>query len=229
MADVHAFKQKAIVRLSQYATAKRAIDGIHRFKMRQAREQLQVEGYAICQDVCRSLGAEGITCFALSGTLLGLVRDGRFIEYDDDIDLAVVVDGNFDWSRARQAMERAGCHLWREFGFDSRVTEQAYRRGKLGIDLFAQFPCDDGYRMFFYTYEGRNNEVRLHVKYLDQPEPGRILSVQFEEHEINIPTNAESYLEANYGPGWRIPDPDYVAGSRWRYLDSSACFVRYEG
>lgn len=227
MTDIHEMKQKTIARLSRCAAAKHAIDSVHRYRMRHARKLLHSDGYRICSDVCRELEAEGIKCYALSGTLLGLVRDGRFIQYDDDIDLAVVVDGSFDWGRAKSAMESAGCRLWREFGFGGKVTEQAYRFGRLGIDLFAQYPVGSGYRMYFYTYVDEEEGSFLRVKYLDQPDPEDIWPQLFNGYEISIPSNAEGLLIANYGEGWRVPDPNYVAGSRWLFLEDADCFVRY--
>lgn len=228
MTDLHELKQRAIVLLSRSDILKRLIDSVHRARMQRARRQLHSDGYQVCQEICRALNKKGVICFAISGTLLGLVREGGFIKYDDDIDLAVIVDANFDWNIVQRAMEAAGMALWREFGFDGEVTEQAYRYGNLGVDLFAVYLNKDNTRMYFYTYVNDGDSVSLKVKYLDQPTPGKIEAKPFHNFEINIPENASGLLEANYGPEWRVPDPNFVAGSHWQLMDSSNCFVRYK-
>lgn len=52
-------------------------------------QQLERELLELCLRLCRQLG---LRCFAVQGTLLGAVRHGGFIPWDDDVDLALPRD-----------------------------------------------------------------------------------------------------------------------------------------
>lgn len=56
-------------------------------------------------ETCAQLAKHGIHAFPYAGTLLGLVRSGRLLEYDKDLDIAVWMES---WEACCAELERAG-------------------------------------------------------------------------------------------------------------------------
>lgn len=70
--------------------------------------------------VCKKLGLQ---YFLDGGTLLGAVRDGRFIPWDDDIDVIMLRD-EYDWLTALAPPE-----FQEPYFFQNAYTDADYRRG----------------------------------------------------------------------------------------------------
>jgi hypothetical protein len=156
-------------------------------------------------DICNDLSsATGVEWFVTSGTLLGLVRDGGFIKHDDDIDVAYISTGSSEQEiiaeRRRihsvlnsmtcvSAKDCAGGHFW-----------VSYDDGQLRF-LFDLFTA--------WSQDGYLNEYPL------QPMKLGINSVlptgrrSMYGAEVRAPAIPEDFLEHNYGPNWRTPDPSF--------------------
>ncbi len=55
-----------------------------------------------CSEVVDLLAKEGLEVFANSGTLLGLVREGAFLEHDNDIDLGLILKAQTEEDAAKE-------------------------------------------------------------------------------------------------------------------------------
>lgn len=141
--------------------------------------------------------------FLNSGTLLGAIREGRFIDHDDDVDIAVVMP-------AKDAVEAAV--LWTA-GIDTLVARglvKSRERRNLGIFKLSSttgvnidvFPAwIEGGRVYLYPHtSGELVEADL------------LPLAACKTTGLPIPRNAEAMLEVNYGPGWRQPDPGFTFG-----------------
>lgn len=150
------------------------------------------------------LESRGHPCFAVSGTLLGLVRDGDLLPHDDDVDLAVLLDATTheaaveEWLRLRAQLLGEGV-----------LDEEFERRGLLHtrlrpldkevpVDLFPAWTHGDE----LYIWPSCRGSARL-----DDLVP--LGSRQAAEVPIPVPRDPELLLDANYGPGWRTPDPEW--------------------
>lgn len=228
--DKNELKQRIIVNTSSIIVLKNFFDWYHRRRMRPAREMLQTDGIRVCHDVCKSLNDRGIEAFPVFGSLLGLVRDGAFMMHDDDIDIGIIAKNSFSWDEVKCSMESIGLAQYREFGFDGKVTEQAYRyKNCLGVDLFNLYPIDDNkLEVFFYTYKNSANKNRLSIKVQEIPRPKTINIKNFHDHTVPIPDCSEEILSCHYGSGWKIPDPTWQStGINFKFLDGSEPFIRY--
>ena len=221
-------KQIIVAWLSRIGFSKRIVDAVHRFRMRKARRALQIDGLRICADLCQEFAVSTeMRAFVTYGSLLGLVREGKFIEHDDDIDVAIVVDSGFSWREVDSVMESIVGVKARRFGYDGVVTEQAYKCGDLDVDIFAMYPVGKCYRSFFYTYHGEGGKPRFRAKYQDTPKHGILISKSFHGSEVLIPDNAEEFLACVYGEDWREPRPGYCGSDRYANLEGCEPFVEY--
>lgn len=174
---------------------------------------------------CDTLKEAGIEAWLYAGSLLGAVRDGAFISWDNDLDLCIIADEEFDWSRLEIALNRVGFQRVREFRCDGTITEQAYSFGASHFDIFAMKPTgDDTARVCIYMkrddewYKSRDQWT---VMYLDTFRPYGRREIEIEGCLLPVPDNAEQLLEMQYGPGWRVPDPDYADGATYSVLQGA--------
>ncbi len=143
----------------------------------------------------------GLTVFASHGTLLGLIREGDLIEHDDDFDCAYL-SAQTDVRKVSQERFVIADHLISR-GFDCRIAPNGNLRlyqkaGGLKIDLMPAWMDSEDFNIASYT------TLRMTMEDL-----APFASQEFHGSSLNIPRNAEKFLELNYGPGWRVPDPSY--------------------
>ena len=182
------------------------------------RERIQVRGLQLITVVQGILAREGIVCFADFGTLLGLVREGRLLAHDVDIDLGVVTADETDIARIRIAMERFGFKVWREYRVGGRLVEASFRMLGVKVDLNYYEVTDDFaktwllYRDPELSYGPQERDV-VEMTYSPIRE---FTTINVSGQDICVPANAEQLLVEKYGPTWRTPDKD------WIYWDSPA-------
>lgn len=144
-----------------------------------------------------------IDCFVTSGTLLGLVREGKIISYDDDFDLAYV---SLTTTRDELLEERRRLYLYLKTLPNMQIKNQgkhftiAYGDSKLefGFDLFPSWVENDTF-----------NEVPLKPSTLSASKVLPLSRINFYGIDLNAPNDPEALLELNYGPNWRVPDPSF--------------------
>jgi len=146
----------------------------------------------------RTLRRAGYEVFLNSGTLLGVVRDARLIDHDDDIDLAVMLnattreDAAQEWRNLRFVLEDLDL-----FETDLPGMPGIYKlkpAGDVEIDLFPAWV--EGGRAFVYPHT--NGSLTAADVLPLQP---CALTGQA------IPAMPELMLAENYGENWRNPDP----------------------
>ena len=121
------------------------------------------------------------------GSLLGYIREGGFIEGDDDIDVLLPV-------RERNRLLYAIQRLSLSVTVNERGIIQTYVPNMGCVDI--------------YFYEDRNLDILI-------PWDGNLLfskqdiwplkRVTFHGHKINIPYNSEKILQETYRTNWRVP------------------------
>lgn len=152
-------------------------------------------------DLYRHLPPAGIRPFLIFGTLLGAVRDGRFIARDSDIDLGVLGEAQLVGLHA--ALRRAGLPAGRVRRFAGRPSElKIVHPSGVKIDFKAFTPEPDRAT----SWIAHSGEIVYRKRY---PRPLRPVPMRFLDLEVLVPENPEAFLEWQYGPGWRTPDPGY--------------------
>lgn len=208
------------------------LNGLRRkSKKAKACDALRSEGVSVARNVVDVLAEADITCFLTFGSLLGVVRESRFLLHDDDIDFGIIVDAGFDWKKVESALGRAGYSKVREFSFDGVVTEQAYSVGDMSLDIFGFFPSPNEESLVVYAYVRHDdimyeNASQLSVKYYEVPVFESIVLTPLAEASVPIPDNPEVELEAFYGSTWRVPDLSWANDPTAKDLENVFGIVR---
>jgi hypothetical protein len=151
--------------------------------------------WSALRDLRSAFDEAGIPFFFAAGTALGLVREGRPLDLDGDIDVGVLAE-DFD----REALVEV-FRLHPAFAIDlDHPHSQKLRlkhRGGSPIDVF-----------LFYEEGGRIWHDGVFVRWWNRPFGIERLEVRGER--FPIPEGAERYLTDSYGD-WRTPEPGFDA------------------
>ena len=147
-----------------------------------------------------------------AGTLLGVVREGRLLPWDNDLDLTIPSTAFQDVVSLRWAFWRAGYRLKiRRFerdlgpfrkGMPRLIKIQKLRFGFIKayqlMDIFIKYPIDDTYQWVISPEAPVLKKAPKH--FYDQRTQFR-----FEGTDYYVPHDYEAYLAYHYGPDWRTP------------------------
>ena len=143
---------------------------------------------------------EGIQYWIQGGTLLGSVRNGDIIPFDDDIDICVHA---VDIDRLSYECRKRGM----EWTF---VYDGLYRITKNDPQVFIDvFPVETKVDSLVYMGMARllfKESYHVTDTFSTKYNLGRIrLGDTFMPLVLNGPDDAEAYLNSTYGPGWCTP------------------------
>lgn len=128
------------------------------------------------------------------GTLLGAVREGDFLDHDQDIDFGIWEATQHE--RIAKAMFAKGFEKWMFFGTPERGYEQSFHRDGVKVDLFYFYPR--GQRVWQGSWM---DHILLESEFASDvvlpPQPFRFLEV-----DTYVPNQPEAMLAARYGD-WR--------------------------
>jgi hypothetical protein len=165
-------------------------------------------------DVCEIFDQAQLPYTVDAGTLLGLVRDGDLIPWDDDLDLMLptsaipALRNTFSairqrgWQISRLYPMEIGSPVWR-LG-DPRVLKIRRRFLKLMGPGATVLDISFTYReQDYYWWEMAKRVCRIPTHFLDETD-----YLEFGGHKLRVPSKREEYLEQTYGD-WRQPRPDF--------------------
>lgn len=183
-------------------------------KQETAKKLLQEKGIDLLKQVELALAKynDGLLYFADYGTLLGIVRDKKFIDWDMDVDYGLISNSSLDLCEFENHLEKYGFIKVREYKYHDEIKEQTYSYCGLTIDFFIK--TDDGKNSVAYGFYIKNGYKYKNIdsRHVREVRYVRILNVKKEEFcgiNVTIPLNAEEYLESAYSKNWRTPDPEW--------------------
>lgn len=132
------------------------------------------------------------------GTLLGAIRDKKFVPYEHDMDLAVLAK---DWnSHLRKKLEGKGFCCTKKIYLNQKVSEFCLIKYQVKTDICLQYyyPPDDIYA-----------QLNM-IKGLDRLlTPARFFRgdcfVKFLDQKFRVPDSAKELLKWTYGENWTTP------------------------
>lgn len=154
--------------------------------------------------------------FVDAGTLLGLVRDGKLISWDLDIDFGIFANEKYSWLDLERTLGEAGFELIHQFKFRERIAEQTYQRKNVSIDFFGHYSDDNNsYFSSFYIKQGfaYKDDTQRHVRLFTNVKISGTQKYKIGNDYVHVPVEYEEYLSEHYGQNWRIPNPNWVSDS----------------
>lgn len=143
------------------------------------------------------LNENNINYVVMYGSLLGLIREGKLLETDNDVDILVHKD---DIEKAVEMMKKAAMPM-----DDDRGNIKRHISDKYGLIEFYIYEVHDDYLVDLWSAQqakGRPNYVYRFKK-------DDILPFQNKNYygllPVSIPRQPEKVLASTYGPSWRIP------------------------
>ena len=177
------------------------------------RRNLQKEGLPIIKNVQNMLTQAGYVFFFDMGTLLGIVREGRLLKHDMDIDLAVVVNSEEDKLKIKELFAANGIIEKFRYTVDGiGIVEQSFscRNVKFDINYYYTEGDKDVCYLIYRNPEKEYSDEQQDVVKLVCPHIAETQTILFQVIEINAPKKPEQYLAVRYGENWRIPDKKYI-------------------
>jgi hypothetical protein len=150
----------------------------------------------------------GVEPFLAYGALLGAVRNGRLIGHDVDVDIGYLSafthpsDITRETLRIERALRASGIRVLRQNGGFLAMHLRQLDGTERNIDIFTAFMVDG------VVYEMNDLEMKA-----DLSDVLPLTTVLCEGREFPAPAKPELYLEAAFGPGWRVPDPGFTYNS----------------
>lgn len=176
----------------------------------QKKKMFRQNAKLLLEKLKEALDSNGIDFWLEFGTLLGAYREHGFIKHDCDLDIGVFFKNTTD---VYNALTKAGFKLIREFKVgDDGVDgfEQTYEYAGVSIDVF-YFHKDKNevYCNSFSPFEDEHRSISLfQVKKISVPYKG-LTQISFEGLVLNVPVEADKYLQAHYGTNFMIPNEHF--------------------
>lgn len=146
----------------------------------------------------------GVESFVTSGTLLGLVREGKFLAHDFDFDMAYISKyEDKDEIKAERLDVLSAINSSNLFRIEGDFPGKAKVKFSVGddtvvLDLFVAFR-----RGVFF------NEVPLKANTILFEDISPVRTMSLYGCDVFVPKCPEKLLEINYGSSWRTPDPSF--------------------
>ena len=146
------------------------------------------------REVKRIFDEQGVHFWLGSGTLLGAVREGRFIPWDDEMDTAGVIGMH---GLDMDTIYRVG-EAFRSHGFYPRIRPNVRHVSVALIKdgIRTDWTCHKIINGRAYEFPG----VELPLSLFE-----RLGEIEFIGERFRTPNPPEEYLRRKYGPDWRTP------------------------
>lgn len=197
---------------------------------------LMQNGNRVLAEYDAAMNEAKIPYMVYAGTLLGAIREHGMLKHDFDIDTAVFIE--HDYKKVRKVLENVGFKLKRWFEVDNSLKgrEETYVKDGVDVDVFYIYE-DNGqtYNCDFHPfddskdlYESMKVYGKVGIRKCNLPLSKDVIRAPFDDIEVNIPVNANEWLEARYGMNYMTPNPNYHDSGKekniYEWTDVTAVF-----
>ena len=210
---------------------------LFRIKHNERKEEKKIKAYQkhgndTLKKLMNLVIAYDYNCIAVSGTLVGLIRDGQLIPWDDDLDFAIIENEEFAWNEFENNMKKAGFKKYRQFEENDVITGQGYKWKNVLCDfsLWKMKPNEASSSILYNCVQVENKEY-INNEYMDYRAVYKdvsciktIIVKEFNGIHVKIPQNYEEVLSSLYGDGWKIPDKNYKSNLKEVIISRKAIY-----
>lgn len=150
-------------------------------------------------DILRGVGLKP---FVMSGTLLGMIREGRIFAHDKDFDIGLIGwEAQYDVAQALLLDGNFVFDIHDLKGHKTFMLPVVDKITNISFDIF--FYHDKGTH-FLHGIDSRYGYTQNFIfsKF-------ELIEKTFMEHKFYLPDNYTQNLSENYGSDWHIPQPNY--------------------
>ena len=183
----------------------------HFSEIKQKKRFIQLDGANTIIFIQKILEANNISFFFDMGTLLGIIREGKLLKHDMDIDVAVYNANGTVIESIKTVLIGNGCvHKHRYTTADIGIIEDSFVYKNIKFDI-CYYQQENNSDICFLAYNPINSTaeqfctVKLSCEHIE-----RIDKIIFNGYPINVPYSSERYLSQRYGVNWKIPDTNYI-------------------
>lgn len=148
--------------------------------------------------------------FAISGTMLGIIREGDFLAHDYDIDIGVF-ESNLDIVSFKYAIEQSKDYFIKKCDYPAFrcESEQGGVYSRRRVPTLIKIGHRTGIHTDLFVHI-QNDEVCWHGSSLHGwvNTPFTLTPVKFFGRDVLVPNNYDLYLTENYGD-WRVPVSEF--------------------
>lgn len=173
----------------------------------------------VLQDAKNALDEAGIEFHLHSGTALGAMREKKFIEHDDDIDLGVFLK---DYKRSLvPSMKKHGFVLEAQYGVLKFGKEYCFLHKKLNIrlDIFIVYKDTVNNKPIYWVSSvfGKCNSMKYKMcRWWYSP----YTPIKANISGLVVKSAPISAMRDGYGPNWKVPKKfDYMEGLEEGYTN----------
>ena len=144
-------------------------------------------------DVKSILDKYEVTFALMGGGLLGVIREGKLLSHDYDLDIACFAgtDKHDHWKMREVKKELESLNFNTVDNSCCRIKTDFFIRNKERIDIFWFEKIDEE-----WIY---NNTLRYPAYFFD-----KLDEVDFLNTKFKVPSNPKKFLEYTYGKGWTV-------------------------
>jgi hypothetical protein len=151
------------------------------------------------------LAAGGVRAFAHAGTLLGLVREGRLLPFDKDLDLGLMVS---EFPLARTVLLAHGWRPVRQIFPIDNMDSYHHPEVDVVLDLCGMEP-EPGSDDLLGGFRVNHGQPLAWQRFTRYPGPLQLTQLDGPAGAVWQLADPERWLLALYGDSWRVPDPTF--------------------
>lgn len=155
-------------------------------------------------------------CWVEFGVLLGCIRAGRFIDWDADIDIGILLE---DWDGDIDKLSNNGFKIKKQSFWDYPPTFKYIGKDSIGKHSKLRLHFNNT-RICFNIYSGGIDDYRYfsagnnkRIFKIPNNIIGDITQKPLYNTMINVPAKYEEHLAYVYGNDWRTPNRDYIGSN----------------